>query len=44
MELSQVKDKIDLLPLDQKREILELLEKYEEAKDRESAKESFLPF
>ena len=44
MELSQFKDKIDLLPLDQKREILELLEKYEEAKDRESAKESFLPF
>ena len=44
MELSQFKDKIDLLPLGQKREILELLEKYEEAKDRESAKESFLPF
>ena len=44
MELSQFKDKIDLLPVDQKREILQLLEKYEEAKDRESAKEGFLPF
>ena len=37
MELSQFKDKIDLLPVDQKREILQLLEKYEEAKDRENA-------
>ena len=44
MELSQFKDKIDLLPVDQKREILQLLEKYEEAKDRENAKEGFLPF
>ena len=43
MELSQFKDKIDLLPVDQKREILQLLEKYEEAKDRENAKEGFLP-
>jgi len=44
MELSQFKDKIDLLPIEQKKEMLELLEKYEEAKGRESAKTDFLSF
>ena len=44
IQSKDVKDKIALLPLDQQKEMLKLLEEYEIAKQKDSAKTDFLSF
>ena len=44
LELKNLKGKISMLPLEQQKEMLKLLEEYETAKEKDSAKTDFLPF
>ena len=44
LELKDIKGKLSTLPTDQQKELLKLLESYEEAKNKEDSKTDFLTF
>ena len=44
LAIKDIKSKLSLLPLEQQRDVLKLLEQYETAKNKEEAKKQFLPF
>ena len=44
LELKDIKGKLSTLPTDQQKELLKLLESYEEAKKKEDSKTDFLTF
>lgn len=44
LDVTQILDKIGQLPLEEQKDILKLLQDYEEAQSRDTAKDKFLPF